>query len=218
MNTSLLLAKVLVAYLLGSISGALVLGRFRRVDIRTQGSGSAGGTHALRTQGWAFAAGVVAIDLGKGALAALLGDVPLGATGPSPLAQALCCGLACAIGHVWPVFFGFRGGKGAATLLGALLVVAPGAAVLPFLVWLGTLATTGYVGLSTVFAGLALPVSMLLVSSGRTFVPLMLFSLAVAALLAFTHRENLKRVRAGTEHRFERARVIGRLIDRDGLE
>jgi glycerol-3-phosphate acyltransferase PlsY len=218
MNTLLLLAKVVVAYLIGSISGALVLGRFRRVDIRTQGSGNAGGTNAFRTQGAAFAAGVVAIDLGKGAVAALLGDVPLGATGPSPLAQALCCGFACALGHVWPVFFGFRGGKGAATLAGALLVVAPGAAVIPVLVWLGTLATTGYVGLSTVFAGLSLPVSMLLVSSGRTFGPLMLFALAVVALLAFTHRENLKRVRAGTEHRFERARVIGRMIDRDGLE
>ena len=152
MNTLLLLAKVVVAYLIGSISGALVLGRFRRVDIRTQGSGNAGGTTAFRTQGAAFAAGVVAIDLGKGAVAALLGDVPLGATGPSPLAQALCCGFACALGHVWPVFFGFRGGKGAATLAGALLVVAPGAAAIPVLVWLGTLATTG-VNIGTLVLG-----------------------------------------------------------------
>lgn len=218
MNTALLLAKLLVAYLLGSISGALLLGRFRHVDIRTLGSGSAGGTNAFRTQGAAFAAGVVAIDIGKGAIAALLGDVPLGAAWPSPLAQALACGFACAVGHVWPVFYGFRGGKGAATLAGALLVVAPGAAVLPVLVWLGTIATTGYVGLATVFAGLSLPVSLLLVASGRTVGPLLLFGVAAAALLAFTHRANLARVRAGTEHRFERARVIGRLIDRDGLE
>lgn len=218
MTTVLLLAKLLVAYLLGSVSGAMLVGRLRGVDIRTQGSGSAGGTNAFRTQGAAFAAAVVAIDIGKGVVAALLGDVPLGAAELSPLAQAIACALACAVGHVWPVFYGFRGGKGAATLLGGLFVVAPGAAVLPFLVWLGTLATTGYVGLSTVLAGLALPVSLLLVASGRTFAPLMLFGLAAAALLVFTHRDNLRRVRAGTEHRFERARVIGRLIDRDGLE
>ena len=218
MTTTLLLAKLVVAYLIGSISGALLLGRLRGVDIRTVGSGNAGGTNAFRTQGAAFAAGVVAIDIGKGALAVLLGDVPIGAGAPSPLAQALACGFACAIGHVWPVFFGFRGGKGAATLVGALLAVAPGAAILPVLVWLGTLATTGYVGLSTVFAGLALPVALLLVATGRAFGPLMLFGLGAAALLVLTHRDNLRRVRDGTEPRFERARIIGRMIDRDGLE
>ncbi len=212
------LLKLVIAYLIGSVSGALVLGRFRGVDIRDLGSGSAGGTNALRTQGRAFAAGVVAIDIGKGALAALLADVPFGAGAASPLAQALACGFACALGHIWPVWYGFRGGKGAATLVGALLVVAPGAVMLPLLVWLGTLATTGYVGLSTVFAALALPISLLMVATGRTVGPLFLFGLASAALIAFTHRENLKRVRAGTEHRFEAARVIGRLIDRDGLE
>jgi acyl phosphate:glycerol-3-phosphate acyltransferase len=218
MSTTFFVLKLLVAYLLGSVSGALLIGRFRRIDIRTQGSGNAGGTNAFRTQGAAFAAGVVAIDVGKGVLAVLLGDIPIGPDAPSTLAQALACGFACAIGHVWPVFFGFRGGKGAATLLGVLLAIAPGAAIIPVLAWLGTLATTGYVGLSTVFAGLALPVTFLLVATGRTFGPLMLFGLAAAALLVVTHRDNLRRVRDGTEPRFERARVIGRMIDRDGLE
>lgn len=215
---SWLVAKLVLAYLLGSLSGALVLGRFRGVDIRTQGSGSAGGTNAFRTQGAAFAVAVVAIDVGKGALAAWIGTWPLGADYGTPLGHALACGFACALGHVWPVFYGFRGGKGAATLLGALLATAPGAAALPFVAWLVTLAWTGFVGLSTVVAGGVLPLSLLLVASGRTVGPYLAFGLASAALLAWTHRANLARVRAGTEHRFERARVLGRLIDRDGLE
>lgn len=212
------MAKLFVAYLLGSVSGALLVGRLHRVDIRTLGSGNAGGTNAYRTQGAAFAVAVVTIDIGKGAIAAGLGVLPLGLATPSPLAQALACGFACAVGHIWPVFHGFRGGKGAATLVGALVAVAPGATVLPAIVWLATLAATGYAGLSTVLAALSLPVSLLLVASGRTFAPYMLFALASAALILVTHRENLRRVRAGTEHRFERARVLGRLIDRDGLE
>ena len=215
---SWLVAKLVLAYLVGSVSGALLIGRFRGVDIRTQGSGSAGGTNAFRTQGAAFAAGVVAIDVGKGALAAWIGTWPFGAGYGTPLGHALACGFACAIGHVWPVFHGFRGGKGAATLLGALLATAPGAAALPFVAWLVTLAWTGYVGLSTVVAGAAVPVSLLMLASGRTFMPYLAFGLAAAALLVWTHRANLARVRAGTEHRFERARVLGRLIDRDGLE
>ena len=207
----LLLAKLLVAYLLGSVSGALLVGRLRNVDIRTLGSGNAGGTNAFRTQGLAFAAAVVAIDVGKGVLATGIGVLPVGLMTPSPLAQALACGYACAIGHIWPVFHGFRGGKGAATLVGALIAVAPGATVLPMIVWLVTLAATGYVGLSTVLAAASLPLVLLLLASGRTFAPYMLFGLASAALILFTHRENLKRLRAGTEHRFERARLLGRL-------
>lgn len=218
MTALLLGSKLLVAYLLGSISGALVVGRFRRVDIRTLGSGNAGGTNAFRTQGLAFAAAVVAIDVGKGMLATLVGVLPVGLAWPSPLAQGLACGYACAIGHVWPVFHGFRGGKGAATLAGALVAVSPGAAVLPVIVWLATLATTGYASLSTLLAAGSLPVALLLVASGRTFAPFMGFAFASIALIAWTHRDNLRRLRAGTEHRFERARVLGRLTDRDGLD
>jgi len=212
--TTLLFVKLLLAYLLGSLSGSLLLGRLRGVDIRTQGSGNAGGTNAFRTQGVAFALGVVAIDVAKGALAAALAYVPPDATQYTPLAQALACGMACAIGHVWPVWFGFRGGKGAATLVGALAVIVPGALVLPLLVWLFTLGSTGYVGLATVLAGLTLPVAMLLFATPATMGILVKYALAMAALLAFTHRANLARLRAGNESRFERARVLARWFGR----
>ncbi|MEO0998981.1 MAG: glycerol-3-phosphate acyltransferase, partial [Pseudomonadota bacterium] len=107
----LLALKILLAYLAGSVSGSLVMGRLHGgVDIRTAGSGNAGGTNALRTQGAKFALGVIAIDIGKGALA---GSIIANAFGADPLA-ALACVAAAVIGHVYPVWHGFRGGKGAA--------------------------------------------------------------------------------------------------------
>ena len=194
---------ILVGYLLGSLSGSLLLGRLRGVDIRTQGSGNAGGTNALRTQGWKFALGTVLVDVGKGALAAWLALRFGGGQAWLPWAV----GFAAVIGHVWPVFHGFRGGKGAGTLVGVLLVLWPlGLAVL-IAVWLVVLGIGGYVGLSTILASAAL-------------VPLALFTgsdawrLGFAGLLAlfilFTHRGNVARLRAGTEPRFDRARVLVR--------
>lgn len=212
MSLALVAAKLLAAYLLGSVSGSLVLGRFRGVDIRTQGSGNAGGTNALRTQGAWFALGTVLIDVGKGALAAGLGFWPPEVAGVPPLAVALACGLACAVGHIWPVFFGFRGGKGAAVVVGLVAVCLP-AALLPVVgVWLVLLTLTGYVGLSTVVAGATLvPAAWWLAAVPER--PLQAgFALAIALLVAFTHRGNLARLARGTEHRFERARVLARAL------
>jgi acyl phosphate:glycerol-3-phosphate acyltransferase len=208
---SLIWAKLLAAYLLGSISGSLLVGRVHGVDIREMGSGNAGGTNAFRTQGWRFALIVVGIDLAKGALAASLGYLPGGMPMPS-MSQALACGLAAAIGHVWPVWHGFRGGKGAATLVAAQLVVLPASIVPPLLVWVAVLGITGYVGLATTFAAAALPISVLLFATGVTIGPLFGYAVAYAALIAFTHRANLMRVRAGTELRFENARFLARWL------
>ena len=143
---------LLVCYLLGSISGSLWLGRLRGVDIRTLGSGNAGGTNAFRTQGALFALGTMLIDIGKGAAAVVL----VRAAGGGELV-AMAGALLAVIGHVWPVFHGFRGGKGAATLVGTLLLLWPIALLPVFAVWLLVLVTSGYVGLATVLAGFALP-------------------------------------------------------------
>ena len=198
-----MLAAGAAAYLLGSISGSLWLGKLRGVDIRTQGSGNAGGTNALRTQGWAFALGTVLIDIGKGAAAVAL----MRWAGGDVLLQMLGALLAVA-GHVWPVFHGFRGGKGAATLVGGLAVLWPMALVPLLGVWFLVLLSTGYVGLSTVLAGFALPVGALIDGRDGAW---MGFALVAALLLAWTHRANLQRLRAGNEHRFEKARVFARL-------
>ena len=198
-----------ISYLLGSLSGSLLLGRWRGVDIRSHGSGNAGGTNALRTLGWRFALAVVAIDIGKGALAALLGlafadqDGPLGTH-----ATALACGGAAVLGHTWPVFFGFRGGKGAGTLVGALLVAWPAAVPVLVVGWLLVVTGTGYVGLATVLAATMLPVLAWLQPAPAGAGPARWwFSLLAVLFILYTHRGNLQRLAAGNEYRFERARL-----------
>jgi glycerol-3-phosphate acyltransferase PlsY len=207
-----LIVTVVACYLLGSLSGSLLVGKLRGVDIREQGSGNAGGTNAFRTQGWRFALAVVVIDVGKGALAAWLGTRVVGAPAPfdSTMATAEACGFAAIVGHCWPVFFGFRGGKGAGTAAGAILVLAP-LLVLPVLgAWLLVLISTGYVGLSTVVAALVFAAAGIwrLVAAGDPVIAV--FAIACAVLIVFMHRGNLARLAHGTEHRFERARLLHR--------
>jgi glycerol-3-phosphate acyltransferase PlsY len=200
---------LLVSYLLGSVSGSLLLGRLRGVDIRAAGSGSAGGTNAFRTQGWWFALGTVAIDIGKGALAAWLALRFLPA-GMHP-AWVYACAFAAVLGHVWPLFHGFRGGKGAATLVGGLAVLWPQALVPGLLVWILSLMWTGFVGLSTMLAGLAILVASMVWSEPAERVAC---AAVIALFLLFTHRSNITRMKRGNEPRFERVRVLGRLMDR----
>lgn len=211
MTAALLL---LTAYLLGSLSGSLLLGKLRGVDIRTQGSGNAGGTNAFRTQGARFALAVVAIDIGKGALAAWVGICfaeKIGGYNIHPAWLPYAMAFAAAVGHVWPLWHGFRGGKGAATVVGAVAVVWPAAVPVLLAVWLCALILTGYVGLSTILAGLTI-VALALATHADAI--RLAFSIAVALLLLFTHRGNLMRLRAGTESRFEKARLLHRLARR----
>jgi glycerol-3-phosphate acyltransferase PlsY len=200
-------AKTLIAYLLGSLLGSLVLGRLKGVDIREQGSGNAGGTNALRTQGWWFALGVVVIDVGKALLAAgVLPGIDLPLVGIDPALDrgwlAVACATAVVVGHVYPVWYEFRGGKGAATLLGTVAVLAP-AALLPVLVvWLGCVMLTGFVGLGTMLGTLSLPAYFAIARPGN--LPLLGYGIAMAAFVVYTHRQNITRMRTGTENRARR--------------
>ena len=203
-----LVLKILFAYLLGSLSGSLVLGRIKKVDIRTMGSGNAGGTNALRTQGLLFALGVVVLDIGKGVLATgwiaalSLADV----AGYNSFEQTtLACGFAAVLGHCYPLYHGFRGGKGAATAVGALIIIEPWLLIPMLATWLIVLVLSGYVGLATVLAGFALVPAALYLDSSTG---LLLFTIAIAAFMAFTHRSNIRNLFAGTENRFERARIV----------
>jgi glycerol-3-phosphate acyltransferase PlsY len=198
------------AYALGSLSGSLLLGRLRGVDIRTQGSGNAGGTNAFRTQGLKFAAAVVLVDVGKGALAAWLGVryAPQAAGYPDATVHGYAAAFAAVLGHVWPLWHGFRGGKGAATLVGGVLVLWPWVTPLLLAAWVGTILASGYVGLATVLAGGALAVAAWWSDAGT---PRLWFACAAALLLLFTHRGNLLRLLRGEESRFQRARLLHRL-------
>ena len=214
-----LAVKTLIAYLLGSLMGALILGAFRGVDIRTQGSGNAGGTNALRTQGKAFALGVIVIDIAKGWFAAaILPSLSLPGLAADPsLARdwlAVSCATAVTAGHVWPVWYEFRGGKGAATVIGVILGIAPG--LLPALlgVWLVVVMLTGFVGLGTMLGVGALPVAILLRSPGDA--ALLAFSVLIAAFVVYTHRSNIQRMLAGNENRARKLWLVGRLRARSG--
>ena len=199
--------KTLIAYLLGAVLGSLVMGRFRGVDIREQGSGNAGGTNALRTQGWKFALGVVVIDVGKAVLAVgLLPGLALPLVGIDAAVDrkwlTVACATAVVVGHVYPVWYEFRGGKGAATLIGAVAVLAPMALAPVLLAWLVTVLLTGYVGLGTMLGTATLPLYFSFVAPRST--PLVVFGLVMAAFIVFTHRSNLQRMREGIENRARR--------------
>lgn len=198
--------KVLIAYLLGSLLGSLIIGKLRGgVDIRQLGSGNAGGTNALRTQGPWFALGVMIIDVGKGWVAAAwlpaifqIGAVPSGSVS---VWLPIACSAAVVLGHVYPVFFGFRGGKGAATLIGVVLGLAPVAAIPVMIVWISVLLLSGYVGLATMVATLSFPI---VAKAWVGSEPLFLFGIAMTFFVIFTHRGNIERMRNGTENRANR--------------
>ena len=202
-----LLIKLVLSYMLGSVSGSMVVGSLRHVDIRKSGSGNAGGTNAFRTQGLKFALAVVLIDIGKGLLATWLIpqfnlialDRPVSAE-----IQMLVCGFAVVLGHCYPVWHGFKGGKGAATAVGALLVIQPMALVPMITTWLLVLIVTGWVGLATMLAALCLiPAFYFLEATPAQ----MAFAVVLALFVIFTHRSNIRNMMNGTEYRFEKARV-----------
>lgn len=197
---------LILAYLLGSLSGSLLIGRLLgKEDLRQGGSGNAGATNALRTGGRGFGLSVLVFDLLKGVFAAAF--IPLLA--PAPW-LAYACGAAAVLGHIYPVFFGFSGGKGAATLIGVLLVLAPATLLPGLVVWLSCLALTGYVGLSTVSGMVAVAAALLFRYGLWPATAPAVFGLGMLALMLYTHRDNLRRTFAGNENRFERAMLLRR--------
>ena len=209
-----LLVKGGLCYLLGSLVGSLVIGRLRGgVDIRALGSGNAGATNALRTQGKRIAFWVLVIDVMKGWIATQW-IAPLLLPGITPAAPALhawcvtVCGLAVILGHVYPLWFGFRGGKGVATLVGTVLGIHPWLLLPMVLTWLAAVMLFGFVGLASMLSAFALAVAIAL-SAGSPRAPLLSYGLLVALLILFTHRANIARMRAGSESRARRLWLFG---------
>jgi glycerol-3-phosphate acyltransferase PlsY len=205
--------KFLISYFIGSLMGALIVGRLRGgVDIRTMGSGNAGGTNALRTQGFLFALGVVVIDVGKGVIGAGVVpglELPFVPADPdiSRTWLTLCCSAAAVFGHVWPIYHRFRGGKGAATLMGTLIVLGPVLLLPLLLVWAFVFLLFGYVGLATMSAAVAVPVYIALAYWPEQF-PLLIYCAVMAGFVIRWHRSNIQRMRAGTENRMAKAMLL----------
>ncbi len=198
--------KFLISYFIGSLMGSIIVGKLRGgVDIRTMGSGNAGGTNALRTQGLVFALGVVLIDIGKGAIGAgiIPGlNVPFVAEDPmlSRTWLTICCATAVVLGHVWPIYHSFKGGKGAGTFVGTLIVLAPQLLIGIVVTWAWVLVMSGFVGLATMIAAIALPIYLGVMVLPEEQ-PLFIYACVMAMLIVFWHRSNIRRMRDGTEHR-----------------
>ena len=194
--------KVFLSYLIGSLNGALLVGKlFGGVDIRKLGSGNAGGTNALRTQGKFFASLVMLVDIGKGILPVLvLPTLAIAGVGQDPAVSrewlVFACGGAAIFGHCFPVWFDFAGGKGAATTIGVLAGVVPVVLLPAGAAWFGMLLISGYVGLATVTAALVVPISLALVDYAE-YRDMIVFTAIVAIFIIFTHRSNMRELFSG---------------------
>jgi len=198
----------MLAYLAGSIPSAVWAGKmFHGIDVREHGSGNAGATNTVRVLGWKTGIPVLIFDLLKGWVAAMLPKFLNAAPEGSEIMIILqiACGLAAILGHVFPLFAGFRGGKGVATTFGVLLALHPLLTLTCAGIFLLVLLTSGYVSLSSMTAVAMFPI--LLVTLFRTpSVWLIVFSVIVAVAVIITHARNIKRLLKGEEKRFIRRR------------
>lgn len=206
--------KFTAAYLIGSVLGSLVVGYIRGgVDIREVGSGNPGGTNALRTQGWLFALWVMVIDVGKGVVAVLvLPTIEVFGLGVDATVNRdlvlYAVAFAAILGHVYPLWHDFKGGKGGATAIGIICALEPQLALAIIVVWLAVIALTGFVGLATMTGAVAAAAwvgAMRLPEDAGLFA----FTVVVALFIIFTHRSNISRMREGTEVRMGRLRRGG---------
>lgn len=184
---------VTVGYLLGSVPFAFLLARRRGVDLRRAGSGNIGAANVLRTTSVAYAVGAVCLDAAKGAVAVLLAQRLNG-----ELAVSVSAGLAAIIGHVYPIWLGFRGGKGVATAAGAFAVLSPVALGIAATIFLVVVGITRYISVGSTAASVALAVVAIVGDLPRSVV---LGAAAAALIIVHRHRANFARVVAGTERR-----------------
>lgn len=185
---------VLGAYLIGAIPVGYLVARLLGVDIRRQGSGNIGATNVLRTLGRGPAVATLGADVAKGFVGAWVGS----RAGPEAAWAALGVVLVV-VGNCWPVFLGFRGGKGVATGLGAFVRATPWAILPAAVVWIVLVASFRFVSLASLCAVLGLPLAVFALGYET---PLVGAAAAVALIVVARHRENIQRLLAGTERRF----------------
>ena len=209
-----LVILLLISYITGSFPTSIVMTRvIKNIDIREHGSGNAGATNVFRVLGWKYAIFVLAFDILKGWLPTAVYATIIFQQLPVPdqgLVQILC-GFAAVIGHIFPIFSGFKGGKGVGSLIGVLLALYPLVFPLCLLIGVAVITTTGYVSLGSISAAISLPIIILFLPRLGLINPdlsLVVFSLLVPWVIIFTHRTNISRIRNGTENRFEKAIIF----------
>ena len=196
MQIFLRIVLIIIAYLLGSIPTSVWIGRrFHGKDVRDYGSGNAGATNTIRVLGWKAGIPVLIIDLIKGWLAVQLAYLTHFYIPHSDdfITYQLFLGIAAMMGHIFPIYVGFKGGKGVATLFGVILALSPVATIVCIGVFLLIALLTKYVSLGSIVAGFSFPFILILIFHTTT-PSLMIFSLIVAILLLFTHQKNIERL------------------------
>jgi glycerol-3-phosphate acyltransferase PlsY len=211
---------VVLSYILGSLPTAVLFSKWKHgFDIRTKGSGNAGGTNVFRVLGWKSGILVMVIDLAKGFIATaliarLFWDPTLPFYNRTPFDDftiiQMICGGAAIVGHIWTVFAGFRGGKGIATGAGMLLGVTPVEFGISAAVFFIVFMAYKYVSLGSISAAVAFPATLfvrfnIFGDEIHSYKTLIIFSLGVALLLIYSHRANIRRLIEGTENRISRA-------------
>ena len=206
------LVGVLLAYLAGSFPTGLVVGKlFFGKDPRQEGSKATGATNMFRVFGAKAAIPVALVDVGKGALAVFLAAWAGRGAGLPREALQVAGAVAAMVGHVFPVFAGFRGGKGVATGAGALIVMAPAAAIFCALGFLLVVGLTGIISAASITAALILPIAIALGAQGLPPNPWLLgLAIIIAIFIVFTHRANIRRILRGEEKSFAQFRFLRR--------
>jgi len=195
---------IILAYLLGSIPVSVWIGKlFFNTDVRDQGSGNAGATNTFRVLGWKAGVPVFILDVLKGWFAvSMVNFLPsILIEGNNYYYIAIALAFAVITGHVFPLFAGFKGGKGVASLLGVGIALFPMSGLAAFAVFIVVFLLSGYVSLSSLIASLSFPFLSLFLF-GNNELPLMILSFAVAVFIPLTHSKNIKRLLDGTESRF----------------
>lgn len=191
---------IIIGYLLGSIPFGFVLVKlFRGQDVRSTGSGNIGATNVARTGSKGLAIATLALDALKGAVAVLVARALVPAE-ISPLPYMAIAALAAVLGHLFPVWLKFKGGKGVATALGVFLVLFPKAVLVSLAIFIITVLVTRYVSLGSILAAIAFPVAAFFLGNPdwQTLLP----ACAIALLIVLKHHANIARLLSGTEHRF----------------
>ncbi len=204
MSSFLPLIFIFISYLLGSIPASVWVGRaFFKTDVRDHGSGNAGATNAIRVLGWKAGLVVMVIDVSKAIAAASLVYLIPWIKGNDALLHNLQAmfGLSAIIGHIFPVFAGFRGGKGVATLFGAMIIISFPATLISFCYFAIIIVISRFVSLGSIIAGITFPVALILILKVQ-YPVVIIFSLLVPIIILLTHRKNILRLFRNEERQF----------------
>ena len=188
-NTEHKILLIILSYLFGSISTSTIICRIKNVDIKKIGSGNAGATNTVRALGKKYGALVLILDILKGIIPTLMAST----LSPSTLTLSVLCAFSTVLGHVFPIYFSFKGGKGAATFIGTILVLFPLGALICFIVWISVIFLSGYVGLATILAAIIFPLSILLVGKMN----LIFFGVTAMLFVLIAHSKNFIRLVQG---------------------